>query len=100
VRVLMLSWEYPPLVVGGLGRHVDALARELAAAGHDVLVVTRGESPTAVDELRDGVRVRRAAADPIAIDFTTESLLAWTQAAEHSLVRAAVASLARWNRLV
>jgi glycogen(starch) synthase len=26
VRVLMSSWEYPPLVVGGLGRHVDALA--------------------------------------------------------------------------
>jgi glycogen(starch) synthase len=97
VRVLMLSWEYPPLVVGGLGRHVDALARELAAAGHDVLVVTRGESPTAVDELRDGVRVRRAAADPIAIDFTTESLLAWTQAAEHSLVRAALPKLRRWK---
>ena len=24
VRVLMLSWEYPPLLVGGLGRHVHA----------------------------------------------------------------------------
>jgi glycogen(starch) synthase len=97
VRVLMLSWEYPPLVVGGLGRHVDALARELAAAGHDVLVVTRGESQTAVDEIRDGVRVRRAAADPIALDFTTETLLAWTQAAEHSLVRAALPKLRRWK---
>ena len=95
--MLMLSWEYPPLVVGGLGRHVDALSRELVAAGHDVLVVTRGESPTAVDETRDGVRVRRAAADPIAIDFTTESLLAWTQAAEHALVRAALPMLRRWK---
>ena len=26
----MLSWEYPPVVVGGLGRHVHALATELA----------------------------------------------------------------------
>jgi glycogen(starch) synthase len=93
----MLSWEYPPLVVGGLGRHVDALARELAAAGHDVRVVTRGESGSEVDEIRDGVRVRRAAVDPIALDFTTETLLAWTQAAEHSLVRAALPVVRRWR---
>jgi glycogen(starch) synthase len=24
-KVLMLSWEYPPVLVGGLGRHVHAL---------------------------------------------------------------------------
>jgi glycogen(starch) synthase len=86
----MLSWEYPPLVVGGLGRHVEALARELAAGGHDVQMVTRGEKDEVVDEVLDGVRVRRAAADPIAIDFTTETLLAWSQAAEHALIRAAL----------
>jgi glycogen(starch) synthase len=97
VRVLMLSWEYPPLIVGGLGRHVDALARELVAAGHEVRVVTRGESPHPVDEQRDGVRVRRAAADPLAIDFTTETLLAWSQAAEHSLLRAALPIVRRWR---
>jgi glycogen(starch) synthase len=93
----MLSWEYPPLVVGGLGRHVDALSRELAAAGHDVRVVSRGESCAEVDEVREGVRVRRAAADPIAVDFTTETLLAWTQAAEHALVRAALPVVRRWR---
>ena len=37
----MLSWEYPPVLVGGLGRHVHALAAALAAAGHEVTVVTR-----------------------------------------------------------
>jgi len=95
--VLLLTWEYPPLVVGGLGRHVDALAHELVAQGHDVLVVTRGEAAAPVDEVRDGVRVRRAAADPIAIDFTTESLLAWSQAAEHSLIRAALPLVRRWR---
>ena len=93
----MLSWEYPPLVVGGLGRHVDALSRELAAAGHDVRVVSRGESGAEVDEVREGVRVRRAAADPIAVDLTTETLLAWTQAAEHALVRAALPVVRRWR---
>ena len=30
MRVLIVSWEFPPLVVGGLGRHVGQLARQLA----------------------------------------------------------------------
>jgi glycogen synthase len=34
MKVLMVSWEYPPVVVGGLGRHVYNLATGLAAAGH------------------------------------------------------------------
>ena len=97
MRVLLLSWEYPPLVVGGLGRHVEALARELASAGHDVRVVTRGEQARSSEATRDGVRVHRAAADPLAIDFTTESLLAWSQAAEHALLRAALPMLRRWR---
>lgn len=86
----MLSWEYPPLVVGGLGRHVEALSRELVRAGHEVWVVTRGEKDEQVDELVDGVHIRRAAVDPLAIDFTTETLLAWAQAGEHALLRAAL----------
>jgi len=40
LRVLMLSWEYPPHVVGGLGAHVAALAPALARAGVQVYVVT------------------------------------------------------------
>jgi glycogen(starch) synthase len=97
VRVLMLSWEYPPTVVGGLGRHVDALARELVSAGHDVRVVTRGAARGAQDDLRDGVFVRRSALDPLDIGFTTEALLAWAQAAEHSLIRAALPMLEDWR---
>ena len=97
MRVLMLSWEYPPLVVGGLGRHVEALARELAAQGHDVRVVTRGDTAERHTEVRDGVRVVRAAADPLAIDFATETLLSWSQAFEHSLLRAALPLVRRWR---
>ena len=40
MKILIVSWEYPPVVVGGLGRHVHHLATELAAAGHEVLPVT------------------------------------------------------------
>ncbi|MEA2129271.1 MAG: hypothetical protein QOJ85_2162, partial [Solirubrobacteraceae bacterium] len=33
LRVLILSWEYPPIVAGGLARHVRKLAEALAAQG-------------------------------------------------------------------
>ena len=29
MKILLVSWEYPPVVVGGLGRHVHHLATEL-----------------------------------------------------------------------
>jgi glycosyltransferase involved in cell wall biosynthesis len=40
MRVLMLSWEYPPHMIGGLGVHVASMVPDLAAAGIDVSVVT------------------------------------------------------------
>jgi glycogen(starch) synthase len=40
VRVALVSWEYPPLVVGGLAAAVDGLSRGLARRGHDVVVLT------------------------------------------------------------
>lgn len=40
MRILMLSWEYPPHIVGGLGAHVAALVPALVRAGIQVQVVT------------------------------------------------------------
>ena len=54
VHILHIAWEYPPLVYGGLGRHVGALATAQARAGHDVVVITQTES-VAIDEVVDGV---------------------------------------------
>ena len=36
----MLSWEYPPHSVGGLGKHVSELVPALAAEGIEVHLVT------------------------------------------------------------
>src|SRR2546421_8958762 len=88
LRILMLSWEYPPVLVGGLGRHVHALATSLAAAGHDVTVVTRHAADAPLEELREGVHVVRAPEDPPTFPLATPSLLAWTMAFNHSLTRA------------
>jgi glycogen(starch) synthase len=101
MRILMVSWEYPPVVVGGLGRHVGALSRELAAAGHDVAVLGRQPTgtdatthPTALDTA-DGVRVLRVAEDPPHLEFGRD-LVAWTLAWQHAAVRAALAHLRGW----
>ena len=89
-RILMLSWEFPPVLVGGLGRHVHALSVALAAAGHEVTVVTRHAEGAPLEEYVDGVRVVRAAEDPVTFPLATESLLAWTMAFNHTLTRAAL----------
>ena len=46
-RILILSWEYPPIVEGGLARHVRKLSEGLVARDVAVHVLTRGndESP-------------------------------------------------------
>ncbi|SBT39571.1 glycosyltransferase family 4 protein [Micromonospora auratinigra] len=89
-RILMLSWEYPPVLVGGLGRHVHALSVALAAAGHEVTVVTRHAEGAPLEEYADGVRIVRAAEDPVTFPLATGSLLAWTMAFNHTLTRAAL----------
>jgi glycogen synthase len=102
MRVLMLSWEYPPVVIGGLGRHVHALATQLAGQGHDVVVLCRHQAgtdasthPTAAG-LVEGVRVIRVAEDPPHFVFERD-LLAWTLAMGHAMVRAGLALLADWQ---
>ncbi|MFW6114086.1 MAG: glycogen/starch synthase, partial [Actinomycetota bacterium] len=41
MKVLLLSWEYPPRIIGGLGTHVHQLAVNLARLGLNVHVITK-----------------------------------------------------------
>ena len=89
----MVSWEYPPVVIGGLGRHVYQLATALAAEGHDVVVLARRPSDTdpashpTTDGVSEGVRVIAAAQDPHEFEFGPD-MMAWTLAMGHAMVRA------------
>lgn len=58
MHVMMLSWEYPPRVVGGLARHVGELSRAMAAEGVEVSVITTGEGPPSIKS-EEGVLVAR-----------------------------------------
>ena len=59
MRALILSWEYPPLIEGGLARHVRKLAENLAAQGVDVHVLARGREEDPAEEVKGGVLVHR-----------------------------------------
>ena len=103
MKVLMVSWEYPPVVIGGLGRHVYELATALAADGHEVVVLSRRPSGTdpathpSTDEVSEGVRVVAAAQDPHEFEFGTD-MMAWTLAMGHSMIRAGLALKTRGPR--
>ncbi|KEO83010.1 1,4-alpha-glucan branching protein domain-containing protein [Tumebacillus flagellatus] len=59
-RVLVLSWEFPPMTVGGLSRHVYDLTRYLVKNGWDVHVVTTEAEGAPYEEVVEGVHVHRA----------------------------------------
>ncbi len=59
MRVLLISWEYPPVIEGGLARHVRKLSEHLVRAGVEVHVLTRGGGHLPVEEERHGVLVHR-----------------------------------------
>ncbi|MDN4593168.1 1,4-alpha-glucan branching protein domain-containing protein [Polycladomyces subterraneus] len=58
-RVLMLSWEFPPMTVGGLSRHVYDLSRYLVRCGWEVHVITTEVEGAPHEEIVDGVHVHR-----------------------------------------
>jgi glycogen(starch) synthase len=59
MRVLILSWEYPPLIEGGLARHVRKLSENLVRQDVEVHVLTRGQEESPSEEEMDGVIVHR-----------------------------------------
>ena len=59
-RVLILSWEYPPLIEGGLARHVRKLAEQLVAVEDvEVHVLTRGDERMPSEDELESVFVHR-----------------------------------------
>ena len=59
MKILMLTWEYPPRIVGGIARVVHDLSHRLIKDGHEVTVITYkdGEIPEFEDD--KGVKVYR-----------------------------------------
>ena len=85
-RVLMLSWEYPPRVIGGLARVVWALSREVANLGWEVHVVTADHPGTLEHEMDGLVHVHRVKTQT----DTTPDFLAWVSKLNFGMLQYAI----------
>ncbi len=59
MKILMLSWEFPPYKVGGIASHVSDLSNSLAKMGHSVHILTYGEKYATEQTANNGIIVRR-----------------------------------------
>lgn len=82
MRILMLSWEYPPRIVGGIARHVEEISEALVAQGHEVHVVTADHPGTAEREIVNGVHLHRVKNFP----FDPPDFLSWVLQLQHGMV--------------
>lgn len=71
----MVTWEFPPRVVGGIARHCEGLAKALVRKGYDVYVITLDLPGVPYYEEIEGVKVYRTAVQLGHPEFLTWALL-------------------------
>ncbi|MCC5639356.1 glycosyltransferase family 4 protein [Nostoc sp. CHAB 5844] len=59
MKILVLSWEFPPRIVGGIARHVAELYPELVKLGHEVHLITVEFGQAPMYEMVEGINVHR-----------------------------------------
>ena len=64
MRILVLSWEFPPRLVGGIARHVAELYPEIVKLGYIVYLITIEFGQAPAYELVDGIHVHRVPVAP------------------------------------
>ncbi len=64
MKIAMLTWEYPPRIVGGIARHCHGLAEALAALQNEVHIFTLDfPGAPADEETPEGVKIHRVASE-------------------------------------
>ena len=113
LSVMMLSWEFPPRVIGGISPHVYFLSKSLAKQGVKVYVATCDFPGAPSHEVIDGVEVYRIDSYKTpAPDFATwvylmnlnmqketAALTRKLRRQNRRFPRARLASRKRWHRL-
>ncbi|NWG09335.1 MAG: glycosyltransferase family 4 protein [Nitrososphaerales archaeon] len=84
MKVLTLTWEYSPRIVGGISRHVEGLSEALVRRGAEVHVVTPDFPGVPYEEIVRGVHIHRVSVETPAPDFTT-----WVMLMNHYLAKRA-----------
>jgi len=92
-RVMLLSWEYPPVTVGGLARHVHDLAHALADQGDEVHVLTCPAAGLATEYFDRNVHVHRVDRGTI----TADEFFTWVEQLNEALLRLGLQVAARYG---
>ncbi|TAF52461.1 MAG: glycosyltransferase family 1 protein [Oscillatoriales cyanobacterium] len=59
MKILVLAWEFPPRIVGGIARHVSELYPELVKLGHSIHLITVEFGHAPMYEVVEGIHVHR-----------------------------------------
>ena len=78
MRVFMLSWEYPPRIIGGLSRHVEGVSEALRSLGHEVHVITLDFPGAPAEEARGSLFVHR-----VPVEIPSPSFHSWVLLFNH-----------------
>lgn len=92
MRIVMLSWEYPPRIVGGIARHVEELAWALAKTGEEVHVVTCEFPGAAAEETYNKVHIHR-----VSPYWPTDNFIHWVHQLNAAMRDRADALLREWT---
>ena len=89
MKICMLTWEFPPRIVGGIARHCLGLSKALSRRGHNVHVVTLEFPGAPLFEDLEGVKVHR-----VLIELGHPNFITWTLIFNHFMEKK-VAALGR-----
>ena len=80
MKVCMLTWEYPPRIVGGIARHCEGLAKALTKLDVEIHLITLDFPGTPLYEENEGVKIYRAK-----IEVGHPNFLTWVMIFNHFL---------------
>lgn len=86
MKILMLSWEYPPRIVGGISRVVHDLAQKLGEHGNEVHIVTCSEAGAPDEEKDKYVYVHRVKT----YDIETVNFVDWVLQLNYALIEKSI----------
>lgn len=64
MKILVLAWEFPPRIVGGIARHVAELYPEIVKLGHEIHLITVEFGSTPKYEIVEGIHIYRCPVAP------------------------------------
>jgi glycogen synthase len=83
MKILMLSWEYPPKNVGGISAHIYYLSKEVSKLGHEVHIITCEEGDAPNEEDDNGVFIHRVS--PYKIN--TDDFVKWVMHLNFAMIQ-------------